>query len=190
MNNNTYHPPDIAQFWGTGYYPWPQIAADENEKQGISRMVPKTAIPKIEVGMTRMVGLHARAIVTVHAEGMTLRDLLKELVEEHAEEIGALMHDAELDWAAYISVNPQYTEFPQGVTRRPFINLLQKADEEGDLERLEEKYEIRYSGGFFGFGWATSVQWVAPTTDTPLPEELRGVAGIKPVYVEYDDEPK
>jgi hypothetical protein len=191
VNESVYHPPDIAQFWGTGYYSWPEDAADENKKQGVSRMVPKTAIPEIEVGMTRIVGLHSRAIVTVHAEGMTLRDLLRELIEEHADEVGSFMHDADLDdWEMYISTDPQYPEFPQGITRRAFTNLLRVADEKGDLKRLEEKYGIRYDSGFFGYGWATSVQWVAPTPDTPLPEELRGVAGIKPVYVEYDDEPE
>ena len=185
MGNDIYHPPDIAQYWGIGYYPWPQIAADENDKQGVSRMVPKTAIPDVEVGMTRIVGLHARAIVTVHADGMTLRDLLTELLGEYVfvEPLAFLG----IDWEKYISTDPQYPEFPQGITRRAFVNLLQVADEKNDLERLEEKYGIRYHGGFFGYGWLTSVQWVAPTAGTPLPEELRGVPAIRPVHVEYDD---
>jgi hypothetical protein len=65
--------------------------------------------------------------VVVTAEGMTLSDLVFELVTEHGN-----MEGNEEQVGDYI------------VSRTGLMNLLKLAEKAGDLERLEKKYGIRY----------------------------------------------
>jgi hypothetical protein len=163
---------DLAMFVGQQYR-WPSDFADEARIQGVSKAIPKSAIPLIEPGHTRLACIHPKAIAVVHADGMTLHDLAEELVREHTD-------------SSETERNANDLIGPEGQSALALIDLLKKAEKAKDLKRLEEKYEIEYLPGFFGFTYVTGLEYVCNLGETELPEELAD-KGIEPVIVEYAD---
>jgi hypothetical protein len=174
---------DLAMWVGEEHYPWPIDFIEEARKQGVSKQIPKTAIPMIEPGKTRLVLIHPRALVTVNTDGMTMMDLALELEREI---IGHFEDDEEDEAREYML---QHIIDPETGRNMPKLTEWLKEAEIADfvdLKRLEEKYGIEYHPGFIGYTFLTGMQWIAPDEATDLPKELRGY-GIEPVRVVYEE---
>ncbi len=193
--------PDIAMCVGVKYYPWPQDFSEEAKTQGVSKAISRKIIPYIDAGETRLVLIHPRAIVGVMAENMSLVDLGLELVNEYvngtdleppsenkAKMVAAWITSPEADeddWMlAYVL--DKLVNIPEVVNKLRMCSLLREADEAKELKRLEEKYKIQYSLGFFGYTYISGVQYAARDNEEELPDELKG-KGIEAVRVVYGD---
>lgn len=176
--------PDICMMVGMTFYKWPLRAAREYKAHGISKRIPRQAIPEIEPGITRMVLYHPRVLVWVRNELMTLWDLALELYTEYGNpgpnfvadnfdplRLGLIDEDGERNTLA-------------------LTDLLDAAEEDGKLKELIEKYKLEFEHGFFGYGPITGVHFIA-TTDDPdeeLPDDLKGRPGIEIVRDVYEEE--
>lgn len=172
---------DIAMWVGEDSYPWPSDFADEAKRLGVSKQVPRTAIPQIEPGVSRLVLIHPRALISVHAEGMTLVDLATELEGTICGNYDTL--DESRAYALEYLIDSE-----TGRNLPEMVNLLRIAEMENLLKDLEEKYKIEYEPGFLGFTYLTGIQWVAPKNADRLPPDLVGIPGIEAVRIEYEEE--
>ena len=190
--------PDIGMRAGAEHYPWPHDFIEEAECQGVSKAIPRSAIPYIKRGRTRLVIRHPKAIVYVTSEQFTLYDLAMELINEHADEPDQVVkadivrkwidtEEATLeDWKhAYILEFMLDTESGRNKLGIPYF--LRKAERAGDLKRIEEKYGLQYASGWIGYTFLTGIQYVAKGDEDELPEDLVGT-GVEMVRVEYDEE--
>jgi len=174
---------DLCMWVGEKHYPWPNDFSDEAKRDGVSKRVPRKAIPYIEPGRTRLALIHPKAIVRVTAEGMTLYDLAVELTVEHAAPF------APAGW-----IEPQVEKFVEaellcdGQSTSGLTALLRKAQKAKDLKRLEEKYGIEYQAGVFGWCPLTAVHYVAQAGESEIPADLEGVQGIKMVQMDYSED--
>ena len=164
---------DYAKWTSQRAYPWPGMHVRECRLTGFSVMVGKD-FPIVEPGDTMSL-IHPRALFSVTAPGMTMRDLAIEILSENGQV------DAENFDLVQAELTCKY-----GKPTPMFIELLEAADKEKTLEALEKKYGIVYQAGFYGYVFLTGKYYIAKEGETALPVELRG-KGIEPVrdmYVE------
>ena len=172
---------DLLMFVGKEPYPWPNDFSEEAMEIGVSKRIPRMAIPEIEPGVSRLALIHPKAIVRVTAEGMDLYGLARELMCEHGDTIECEA-DQEVDEVIQaLLVCPYEGESMSGLT-----NLLRDAEKAKDLKRLEEKYGIEYQAGVFGFCYLTAVHYVAQAKESEIPADLEDVQGIKIVRMDYE----
>jgi hypothetical protein len=196
---------DIAMCVGLESYPWPHDFSEEAETQGVSKAIPRKAVPYIEPGKTRLVLIHPRACVYVTTPGMSVIDLGLELLNEYVvgtenepppeikkEMVSRWITSPEAamdDWvlAAVYDRLVDIESDPDTVKNKlGMCYYLREAARVNDLARFEEKYGIKYGLGFFGYTFATGLQYVAKDDEEELPDDLKGT-GAEIVRVEYDD---
>ena len=85
-------------------------------------------------------------------------------------------------WEKLMSLNPDGTLG----NSLAVCYYLREADHKKDLARLEEKYGIEYTLGFFGFTYVTGIQYIALDEEEGLPDHLKG-KGITIVRVTYEE---
>lgn len=192
---------DLAMCVGAEkFYPWPDDFIEEAKKQGVSKAISKSAVPYIEPGITRVVFIHPRAIVHVTAEGLSTLDFAHELVREYivekrepppenkAEMIQRWgMHDID-DWPVAYALDKLIDV--DGHNKLHMCTLLREADRAKDLERLEEKYGLKYQHGYIGYTYPTGLEYEAKPGETELPDRLLGIPGIEMVHSVYKEEDK
>lgn len=171
---------DIAMWVGENSYPWPSDFTDEARRLGVSKQVPRTAIPAIEPGVSRLVLIHPRALISVCADGMTLIDLGAELENTLIGECETL--DESRAYAYEYLIDPE-----TGRNLLEMVKLLKVAEMENLLKNLEKKYEIKYRPGFIGYTYLTGIQYIAKADEDCLPLDLVGIPGIEAVRVEYEE---
>lgn len=173
--------PDLLMWVGEEHYRWPHEFFDEAERVGVSKRVPREAVPYIVPGETRLALIHPRAIVEATAKPYEVYDLAVELALEYA----PLPEQGEYDdWAIdYANEHLMDSEWHHTME---LIRLLADAEFAGGLDWLEEKYGIEYHPGVFMFTYLTGVQYVLRSGESKLPADLRGT-GAEAVRVEYGD---
>lgn len=159
--------PDIGMCVGTEYYSWPHDFIEEAKSQGISKVVPKTAIPDVEGGRTRIVLAHPRGIVTTTGiNGLNLWDLAMEVVREYvvgtnheptpenkAEILSRWfplgIQNIDEDEAWILGFTMEYlVAFDDDSSLRNKLGLcywLRESERRKDLVRLTEKYGIEFA---------------------------------------------
>lgn len=169
---------DLLMWVGEEHYEWPHDFYNEARRIGVSKRIPATAIPYISPGETRLALVHPKAIVSVTADSLTLRDLAVELAGEFVIPPEPLQDD----WA--VSYAEDYLLADDGHTL-DLHRLLAAAEQRDQLRRIEEKYGIAYRPGVFMYTYLTGIQYVLKPGEEDLPPGLDGL-GIEAVRVEYD----
>jgi hypothetical protein len=180
--DNWEKPPDYLFRVGEEHYKWPGEFTDEAKIAGPSKRIPKEVGTDYVPLQSRMGFVHARAQVTVHADGMALHDLALKLWMEHMSEIGQTP-DADL----FDPVALELLDEESGRSRAKLIRLLQWVDGRKELKRLQEKYKLEFHDGTFLWSLITSKQYVMPADSEEVPQEVID-AHAEPVYDEYIEE--
>lgn len=171
---------DIAMCIGQEHYPWPSDFSDEAKSLGVSKQIPRTAIPSIDPGKSCLVLIHPHVLISVNTPGMTLIDLGIELEGDLCRKVYTL--DGARAW-----VMENLIDAETGHSKLCFIDLLKQAELESKLKRYEEKYNIKYHYKFIGYTYLTGIQYVAKDSESQLPPKLEG-KGIEAVRIKYREE--
>ena len=174
--------PDILMMVGTRYYKWPLRAAREYTRHGISKRVPRKAIPYIEPGKTNLATYHPRALIWVRNPLMTLWDLALELHTEHGAVPEGFVAD-DFDPLALGLIDEDGERNTLLLT-----DLLDKAEQAGKLDALIDKYQLEFEHGVFGYGPITAIQYVAKDGEKELPDDLKDVPGMEIVRDVYEED--
>jgi len=154
---------DLLMWVGEQHYPWPHDFSDEVKRMGLSKKIPKSAIPLIVPGRTRLALIHPKVTIEL-GEGHTSDELARRLGLDEGE-TGDEMRTADQ-------------------VRRALAQL-EGADAPA-YEALMEAMELTYGPGIFGYVWLTGIQYVCGEDEEDAPEELRAL-GVEGVRIEHDD---
>lgn len=155
-------PVDIILWAGEQYYTVGSFIR-EAERMGVSKRIPRTAIPEnIILGQSRILIKHRQAIV--HGN---LDDLLRKL-----------------DEAMYL----HHCELPDDMLRLVIFLEGLKEEEFNIWQELVEGYALTWTPGVIGYSYITSIQYVAYDDEEELPEDLAHLEGyVEPVKIKYEE---
>ena len=157
-------PVDIIMWVGEEHYTVGSFIR-EAERMGVSKRIPRTAIPEgIVLGQSRILIKHRQAIL-------------------QAERLESLFIELQI---AY-NLSEEYMP-PDGMLRLVmFLEELQMADLPA-WERLVEVYALTWTSGVIGYSYITSIQYIAYDDEKELPEDLQHLADyIEPVKIIYEE---
>ncbi|MCK4819727.1 hypothetical protein KA005_28430 [bacterium] len=165
-------PIDIIMWAGEEHYTVSSFI-EEAERMGVSKRIPRTAIPEgIVPGQSRILIKHRQAIV----QSDRLDELF--LIVSHLYDI--------LEFAL---TNASLKELGIPDTMLRMVMFLEdlKVDDYTAWQSLVEDYNLTWTSGVIGYSYITSIQYIAYDDEEELPEDLQHLEGyVKPVRIEYD----
>jgi hypothetical protein len=165
-------PIDIIMWCGAEQYTVGSFIR-EAERMGVSKRIPRTAIPEgIVPGQSRILIKHRQAIV--HSE--RLDELF--LTVSHVYNI--------LEFAL-IDESRKGLNIPDTMLRMVMFLEDLKVSDPVTWEKFVEVYGLTWSPGVIGYSYITSIQYVAYDDEKELPEDLQNIEGIEIIRIEYDE---
>ena len=155
-------PIDIIMWVGEEHYTVGSFIR-EAEQMGVSKRIPRTAIPEgIVPGQSRILIKHRKAIVHGDLDGLLRK----------------------LDEAMYLS----HVTLPEDmITLVVFLEVLQEK-EFAIWQELVEGYNLTWTSGVIGYSYITSIQYIASDDEEELPEDLQHLEGyVEPVKIKYEE---
>lgn len=179
--------PSILMTVGREHYKLHSLIS-EYSQQGVSKRIPKTAIPDGLVPQVSKIFIaHPDAILRVTVNGKTLNDLvvalvnLKVLTQVQIDE----MEDLDKPYWSQNELNPYDFVPPNMLTISSALSTLSNPER----AKVEDEFGIEYCMGIIGFAHVSSIQYVTKPDDDGLPDDLKHLEGyVTPVRVIHDED--
>jgi len=156
-------PVDVIMWAGEDHYTVSSFI-QEAKIMGVSKRIPKTAIPEgIVPGRSKIFIKHRRAIVNGN-----LDDLLRTLDE---------------------SLYLQHCELPDNMLHLVIFLERLRESEPAIWKELVEGYKLFWTPGVIGYAYITGIQYVAYDHEEGLPDEMAHMDYlVEPVRIEYEED--
>lgn len=171
--NPTFGVPDILMMTGSDNYNVPEYIA-EAMRDGVSKRISISSIvPEMQPGVSNIYIWHRQAIPLVNAQGLSISDLVDDLIASRLLDEDAVDRDELYEWEPDGLLLPE--DFvPSGVLA---ITCAIQRDPKVRAE-LESKYSLTWQGGVILSSPLGKFRYILKDDETELPEHLQPYAHL------------